>query len=61
MYDDNFIIAVMSVLSVIMLLIGYGIGVNKSADNLVNEICQQTQYEFCQPTYTYKAKGVDNE
>lgn len=61
MYDDNFIIAVMSVLSVIMLLIGYFVGSNKGTDNLVNKICQQTQYEFCHPTYTYKAKGVDNE
>lgn len=61
MYDDNFIIAVMSVLSVIMLLIGYFVGENKGVDKFVNKICQQTQYEFCQPTYTYKAKGADNE
>ena len=44
-------------LCVIMFGLGYTIGEDRGVDKFVNKVCQQTQYEFCQPTYTYKAKG----
>ena len=58
---DNFrpIVTSFLFLCVIMFVLGYLIGGNKSVDNFVNKVCQQTQYEFCQPTYTYKAKGKE--
>lgn len=41
--------------------IGFMVGQKVGTDYTVNKVCQQTQYEFCQPTYTYKAKGGNNE
>lgn len=58
---DNFMLIFMGLLCMVMFVLGYVIGGNECVDNFVNKVCQQTQYEFCQPTYTYKAKGVDNE
>lgn len=58
---NNYILTVMSLLCVMLFGLGYVIGEDRGVDKFVNKICQQTQYEFCQPTYTYKAKGSYNE
>ena len=41
----------------IFCVLTYIVGMDAGRDEFVNKICQQTQYEFCQPTYVYKAKG----
>lgn len=57
----NYMLTIMSFLCVILFGLGYVIGEDRGVDKFVNKVCQQTQYEFCQPLYKYKAKGGNNE
>ena len=57
----NYMLMIMSILCVILFGLGYVIGEDRGVDNFVNKVCQKTQYEFCQPTYKYKAKGGNND
>lgn len=53
---DGYFTMILTMLGIILFGFGYVVGEDRGVDKFVNKICQQTQYEFCEPTYIYKAK-----
>lgn len=58
---DGYFTMILTMLGIILFGFGYVVGEDRGADKFVNKICQQTQYEFCEPTYKYKAKEGKDE